>query len=991
MPGTNQDYAAVAAATTLTREQQRAIFAGLSQQEVTLSDEFTKNDYACKVRMWCDSKGISVANLKEIMSQKPKKGKKSKKDTELLRDAKKDLKFLFKKELQVAPQSEVIAMACTDATKRACKVLQELKNEQYLPRCVQGLRSQSVLERNAAEEAIQSLKNSSVEDLTADEVWRQFMLMHDFRPTQVQLQILEFFTSLVEGTDEFPSRLIEGVCGSGKTFGLAIVMRYVRESFRNKSPVLVYSHPSLAVVNGFEANCVSVGLPMAFVNVERKLVSGKLEEVLTIKLCHETLAHGNFSYILKEGVVTRRINSPTASIMSTVLGDDEKDQEVINPLMDLYIMITSVNHGLTNVRNRRQMPCVLSVRQYSLLPTVMGWHQHIGAVRQFCLGVADKLREDINVAKTEVVDIIAGDRRSDLKEKRDRVVRLGENITNVNHCISQIENYHRLFTHPVAIADDWGCHKDSPEHMEMLVSKVPTLLMTATPSRKALNLISNERLKRGMTPVFKCPPSSDTVGQGIALTLVEKDDVIEPNARASTTFIENPGVFAESCFPATTLSMEQVCGCLKELLGPLEFRNMLIQSVTSNQGLNEIRRVFLQNIRQGLDIESLNTPVKVEGGKKLEFYNSIEEIRSHLPDVGNCESDLKVLCQAFIHHKDHIAKAKKSVESIKATGGEAAKEAAMDLCSLNGVTFNHELIGRHVLSSGDLMDIIATAIDEGVASQEIMAFARYSVLAVHRDSSPKWYIPAMKDANRILSDDTLATGITLPNLTSVSIHDMAGLSAEQVIQMSGRAGRPGQGCGVVSVTSDQELNVMSAELGSKWCQSFRETFPCYGVSDKALALFDAKIRKCLEARRELLAAFPIPELIRQTVEWPSDEEYPEPPKLVRQHAGDGTAVVWTSDEEDDEEDLEPPMLVRQLVCAEVTLSNGQFPDPLDFIAAEEPRIAAEEPRIAAEEHHPTAEELQKMKASRKRKLRQKENKKKGRKAKLQQKQQENLE
>ena len=35
-----------------------------------------------------------------------------------------------------------------------------------------------------------------------------------------------------------------------------------------------------------------------------------------------------------------------------------------------------------------------------------------------------------------------------------------------------------------------------------------------------------------------------------------------------------------------------------------------------------------------------------------------------------------------------------------------------------------------------------------------------------------------------------------------------------------------------------------------------------------------------------------------------DEDFPDPPVLERQHAGDGTAVVWTSDEEEEEDEDE---------------------------------------------------------------------------------------
>ena len=49
-----------------------------------------------------------------------------------------------------------------------------------------------------------------------------------------------------------------------------------------------------------------------------------------------------------------------------------------------------------------------------------------------------------------------------------------------------------------------------------------------------------------------------------------------------------------------------------------------------------------------------------------------------------------------------------------------------------------------------------------------------------------------------------------------------------------------------------------------------------------------------------------PQLVRSqaavVVPWDEEEDFPDPPVLERQHAGDGTAVVWSSSDEEDEED-----------------------------------------------------------------------------------------
>ena len=52
-----------------------------------------------------------------------------------------------------------------------------------------------------------------------------------------------------------------------------------------------------------------------------------------------------------------------------------------------------------------------------------------------------------------------------------------------------------------------------------------------------------------------------------------------------------------------------------------------------------------------------------------------------------------------------------------------------------------------------------------------------------------------------------------------------------------------------------------------------------------------------------------------------DEDFPDPPQLVRQNAGDGTAVVWSSDEEEEDKDEDMETLSAS---SESTYGNEDF-------------------------------------------------------------------
>jgi hypothetical protein len=851
----DNNYDAVAAATTISKGQQDAIFAGLSQSQVKKIDCFTINDFASLVAGWCKDKNITPGRLLEIINQKAKKKE------PLLLQAKKDLPFLFKEAFggRTKPQkalfemwkknpsmqiteddlakakfnskdgnnfmtyirevaqgkalhpvqsvSEVIIAAGTDTSIANLEFRLQLGkiDKMSLSRLVEGLESKSLLIRESANKNFDILMNSPLKDLSPENVWEQFMQMHNFRPTQVQRQILNYLVRLVTGDDKKLCCLIEGVTGSGKTYGFVIATSFILKKYK-KSPIMVYSHPSLAVINGFEENSASVSLPMAFVLFKNKLVNGFKEDVIEIKTCHETLGRATLAYILKNGVVVRRIQS-SANTGVTIEGKTGCSQvdEPVNPFLDLFEMITSRKGIKRSVNN--QFPCVISVRHYQVLPLVMKWYKHVQEVM---------LPYYQNVVK------------SCQDEKM---------VTSAVKHLRAITRFLELFTGSVAIIDDWCCHKDTPNHMELLL-KEAAVIATATPSKEAIKIISEARVDSGLSSVIEFNSSSDTVGQGIEITNVNAND-----ARASTLFIEFKSVF-ENCFAATTLSPEQNFKILLKLLGPEEFRRIVLEAVRNKEGLNEIRKILVDKIGEGLDPKSLDTPVKFGEGKKLVFYNSVGDILSQLPVFKNCESDLKALIKAYSQHQDNVIKTKQAAESMKKSKGDEAAAEAKELQSLINETFKHKSIDpKHTLNSQVLMGMVETAIDNGVSPREIMSFVNKSVLAVYRGLSSKWYIPALQYAKLVLSDSILATGVTLTGLEIVSIENMSGLSAEQVIQMSGRAGRPGLKRGVVIMTKEQQKTVIGAKLGQEWCQSFKETFPQYCVPKVTRNLFKDKIKK----------------------------------------------------------------------------------------------------------------------------------------------------
>ena len=873
MPG---KYQSVKDAVALTKEQRDAILLELgslhSGRKVSTCTRKTVNDFSADVHQYCVDKRLSIGDLPYLFDSKSGKSKEQKKT---LAEMKKALPFLDEKrfrtyngsqkdifdkwakgdDLEKLPTdqelkeagfqpgqitafkkyakqvldgkalhpdlhiSQVLIAARTPHTEGIVRTVQDLAkiDSKSLPRIKSGMQSCSMSVQKEALSALQLLTQATEEEFSVEEAWRQFLLMHNFRPTRAQIYQLEFFLGLATGEDSTPSALIEGSCGCGKTFGLAIVMMYVRQHIarngKGKYPMLAYSHPNPDVIFGVEANFASCDTPMAFVERESLNVEGVIVNVLVIRLCHETTGKGTLKYTYDEdGCIIRRIQSPAKNgVVIDGKTGGSREGDPVNPLLDLYVMITHPRGPLT----AKAMPCVFSVRNQELLPIVLSWHQDLAILKE---------RDD--------------DARSKMY-------------------VGYGQRYLNTFTKTVGVADDWCCHEDSPWLMNMLVANVPILLMTATPNDEALRLISDERVERGMSPTQRNKATSDTVGLGNNLILVKNGHPIPSNGRASTTFLMHPKIFSKCCFYGTTVAMLQVCECLRQLVGSLDFRNMLIRTATTGEGLNEMRSLLLEKIQRGVDISSLHTPISLDSNSRfLEFRNDRDAVRAQLPtEVDDSIVQLKILDKdhkAFLQTKE---RAKKSAQSMMKAGGDGAKDGEADMEDAKNMSFSHRLITRRLPIGGDdVMKLVNIAVEEGVPAEEIMAFVSHGVLAVYTGVHPGWWMVAMKHAQRILSDkEMLATGVTLPNLTGVSIHCVDGLTPEQIIQMVGRAGRPGQQEGTVPITSEQERTVMVGKLGERWLKRFKKQFPSYGVSDEAISAVQSLqrwFRKVARVRHE---------------------------------------------------------------------------------------------------------------------------------------------
>ena len=119
-----------------------------------------------------------------------------------------------------------------------------------------------------------------------------------------------------------------------------------------------------------------------------------------------------------------------------------------------------------------------------------------------------------------------------------------------------------------------------------------------------------------------------------------------------------------------------------------------------------------------------------------------------------------------------------------------------------------------------------------VDDRELYMLLRYGAVVLSVDSNPKWYCEYLSNCKTIFADaDTIGTGINIPFLSEIHMKNRPGeLSAEQVIQIIGRSGRPGQVPGLVyGNRSDFELAVDHSKIGlafdkvfKSWVESERE-------------------------------------------------------------------------------------------------------------------------------------------------------------------------
>lgn len=858
----SQDYGAVANANPLSKKEIENIFCQLRRaqnKEKIQKDFYTKNDLACLIYMWCNQKGIQLCELKTIIAN----GKKH----HLYKNAMKDLPFLFsptfsgntKKQKEVIKAwnrsertdlptkqelrdngfpprkieefekyvenvanarklplnvdiSSVLIAATTKTSKDNSEIINKLKTidckDEILLFIKNCLESNSFLIRKHAKEAFKKLIEAPEHDFSCQNAWGQLQKIHKLRPTTVQLQILDFLTGLSIGKYDTAVGWIEGLCGSGKTFGLVIAMRYILDELvkhqKGKMPIVLYSHKNRFVRDTFEQNCAEFMLPMIFISSSCMLIQGVMNEVVIVKFCHETL--GRYT-------LTFKFNEDSNTWTQIQVGEGSKMKKQVSPLLQIFKTITD---GKVKNLVSELMPCIISLRDDKLRSSVMSWQ--------------DIIYDELSKCESVIATGTAGDEMQKAMSS-ERI----------------ISRYLRMHTGLVIIEDDFGYNKDSPDVLELYFKKQhPLLAISATLPKKIFDLMKKKR------NMIEYPKNSDTVGKGFTLVEVPKDEEIEHKQRTASDKIfklDYKKILEKSGFFQTTLSMDQVYIIITSILTSLQLRNIIIDVTINNKGLNEIRKLLLDLIQKegpSVDFPCLKIPICIKDKKFIEFFNSEAHILSTLQDYdGDPCKDLKELCKAHQIHLLTLEEAKKNIASRKKAKRVDNKTSIeqdsqyIDKASL----FEHGLIGRHNSSGNVIMELVYIGMQKGVSDHQIMLYVKNSIIIVCKNTPPEWWGGGIRDAciKKILSDNTLAYGVNLPDLDGVCIH-RADASPREIIQMAGRVGRPHLPSGIVSITDKQLATLITHDLDDDVYDHLMKTKPRLGISNGALSKFDSATR-----------------------------------------------------------------------------------------------------------------------------------------------------
>ncbi len=730
---------------------------------------------------------------------------------------------------------QVLTAATTDATVRlAGRLDPEVWKQGKLISGLTGtpkIRSEQDWQMNLARDAIAS----PLSQLSLAKVWDELNEYDSFRSTNVQKKLYEMVLDAINGTQV--ASVMSSPTGSGKTFGLCAAVaafNRLRNHTHTMIPTFFYKHQSKAVVHQVETHAASMGIQHCYIYCETKEVSGVQRRVMVVSMSYETVGRLKLEYLLDDD-----INVTPTCITKRLGGNAVKESQEghpVNPLLDVYRFVVKRGLHLCGKRSgqtgKAAWPLLWFFRgEPWLLPIMVAQYGKIQAIREFC---------DENEGRKKYLDDI-------------------------------VDPFGREMCCPVLVADDPFCNPNK-YMQEAMIDSPNVCFLDATVSIAGLEGINRERSKKGNQEA-ELTFHHDTVGKGIGVT-TDDERTHAPSAEARSQF-------ATRVFNSTTLTMSH----LRELGtriygGEKEFRDAVIAMFASGKGLNDIRAEIVRRFGEAEVDMDVKLPRDVPG-TSLVFYDDKQyvlravpvytprgdyrgtwgEAFGQNPEEGkayerDCTDKIKRLLSAYKLAKTAYDVAKDRLKRNLGCGrADDRADAEDELRSLSFRFTDPLLCGDTRLSTEELVDYIDLGFDLGVPSSQLMAVLRENVLVIHRDTDVRYYTSLMYTASKLISDETLGSGIHLPELKVVHIR-CANLSPEQIIQYLGRAGRARQGEGRGAVTEGQAHSAMTDVLGEPFRRELMRNRPWSCVPVHTLAdqsSLEASVVKMQSLIRMLLA------------------------------------------------------------------------------------------------------------------------------------------
>ena len=891
MPGkkANDGYGHVANAMTMDKSVLNAILDSISNKTRSSPDfQYGANDFALQVYRFLHTHGWTKDRLVQLLTpkgSKGKKGKKSKSDDEDMNLLTRELPFLVNtvpevfhtadqrlvkeklnggetlsdedlglfdkrkgdqlrryitlleqgKAMPGSLVNQVLTGATTEATERLAERLdpnawREGKLIKTLTSTPKNQSEDEWRKKNASD-----AKEASLEELSLDQVWAELGQHDSFRSTNVQKHLFRMVLDVMRGKQV--ASVMSSPTGSGKTFGLCAAVAHFNRLRRNKAirklPTFFYKHSCAPVVAQVETHAVEMCIQHCYVKVEKEDVEVPSHMLKARHCADEEGETSTHSRTVRRWVLYVDMSHETVGKLQLryLLDDDENE------------IPTCITHRLGGrCGNGQKLPCSSHGEGVNVLSDVHRFvvDQNMHSSKRFGMQTGK--------AAWPLLWFFRG------KETWLLPIMVAQEV-EIDDDLHQ----------PVLVADDPFCNPDP--HMQAAMIASPNICcLDATVSISGLGGINRERIRRGLLAMLP-KIMTDTVGKGIGLTANdERTYDPTPEARAQ---------FSTRVFNPTTLTMSHLQELGARIYGgPKEFRDVVIDMFASGKGLNDIRALIVRRFSEA-DIDmNVDLPRDVQG-TSLVFYDNKQEVLRAVPVYTSsgryrgtwgevfgqnpqegvayeeeCTAKIKAL---FVDYEKAKAAHKAGQEQLKRQLGGSADDRADAQEELNEscFTFTHELT-RAVprLNPQQIVEKIQGGYEQGVSSTEMMAVLRQNVLVIHRDTPLEFYTSLMYTATKLISDETLGSGIHLPQLKVVSIRN-ATLSPEQIIQYLGRAGRARQGEGRGAVTEGQAYSAMTDVLGEPFRFELMRNRPWSCTNPLSLNAFSLRIRSYLDEKKRL--------------------------------------------------------------------------------------------------------------------------------------------